>query len=186
MVFPHLKTTPEALHEIVSAKSRKLLTSLNVFSEEEIQSRFHVRIEIYNKKVLIEAETLFRMAETMILPAAYQYSTIIAEGVAAAKAAGMQAPQTETLTRLYGVISSAQTELKKLERTFEQVFALSNEEDKAKRIATEIKPLMESLRVHCDQLETLVADDFLAAPKIPRNAVPRLKGRPYLFVSLVR
>jgi glutamine synthetase len=162
--LPHLKTTPEALHQIVSSKSIKLLTSLNVFSEEEIKSRFHVRIEIYNKKVLIEAETLFRMVETMVLPAAYQYSTKLAEGVAAAKAIGMVAPQTETLTRLYAVISSAQSELKRLERTFEQVFALTNEED-ATRIATELKTMMESLRFHCDQLEVLVADDFWPLPK---------------------
>jgi glutamine synthetase len=163
--LPHLKTTPEALHELVSAKSIKLLTSLNVFSEEEIKSRFHVRIEIYNKKVLIEAETLFRMVETMVLPAAYQYSTVIAEGVAAAKSAGLIAPQTEALQRIYSVISLCQTELKKLERTFEQVFALTDEEAKAKRIATEVKPLMEALRDQCDQLETLVADDFWPLPK---------------------
>lgn len=163
--LPHLKTTPEALHEIVSAKSMKLLTSLNVFSEEEIKSRFHVRIEIYNKKVLIEAETLFRMVETQILPAAYSYSTLLAGGVAAAKSAGMNAPQADTLTRLYTVISSAQAELKRLERTFEQVFALSNEEEKANRIASEIKSMMESLRTHCDQLEVLVADDFWPLPK---------------------
>jgi glutamine synthetase len=163
--LPHLKTTPEALHQIVSDKSIKLLTSLNVFSEEEIKSRFHVRIEIYNKKVLIEAETLFRMVETMVLPAAYQYSTSLAEGIAAAKAAGLQAPQTETLTRLFQVVSTAQADVKKLERTFEQVFALHNEEEKAKRIATEIKPMMETLRGHCDILEVLVADDYWPLPK---------------------
>ena len=163
--LPHLKTTPEALHQIISDKSIKLLTSLDVFSEEEIKSRFHVRIEIYNKKVLIEAETLLRMVETMVLPAAYQYSTVVAEGVAAAKAAGLQAPQTEILNRLYQVTSVAQAELKKLERAFDQVFNLSNEEDKAKRIASEIKPTMESLRAQCDVLEVMVADDFWPLPK---------------------
>jgi glutamine synthetase len=163
--LPHLKTTPEALHQIVSEKSIKLLTGLNVFSEEEIKSRFHVRIEIYNKKVLIEAETLFRMVETMVLPAAYQYSTVVAEGVAAAKACGLNPPQIESLTRLYSVIASAQTELKKLERLFDQVFSMSHEEDKAKRIAADLKPSMETLRDHCDQLEVLVADDFWPLPK---------------------
>ena len=164
-LLPHIKTTPEALHQIVSEKSIKLLTSLDVFSEEEIKSRFHVRIEIYNKKVLIEAETLFRMIETMVLPAAYLYSTQLATGVSAAKAAGLQAPQTEALIRLYGITSAAQAELKKLERAFEQVCALTNEEEKAKRIASEIKPLMETLRAHGDQLELLVADDFWPLPK---------------------
>jgi glutamine synthetase len=84
--LPHLKTTPEALHEIVSPKSIQLLSGLKVFTEEEIRSRFHIRIEIYNKKVLIEAETMQTIVETQILPASYQYATVLAEGVAAGKA----------------------------------------------------------------------------------------------------
>lgn len=163
--LPHLKTTPEALHEIVSAKSIKLLTGLNVFSEEEIKSRFHIRIEIYNKKVLIEGETLQTIIETQILPAAYQYATILAEGVAAGKAVGLIAPQTEALTRLYQVLGQTQTELKKLERSLSQIHAIENEEEKAKKVASDLKPAMESLRKEVDQLENLVADDFWPLPK---------------------
>ncbi len=163
--LPHLKTTPEALHQIVSAESVKLLTGLKVFSEDEIRSRFHVRIEIYNKKVLIEGETMQTMVETQILPAAFQYSTIIAEGVAAAKSAGLQAPHAEVLTRLYQTLGSAQGELKRLERLISQIHALGSEEEKAAKIAAELKPAMESLRTHCDQLETMVADDHWPLPK---------------------
>ncbi len=163
--LPHLKTTPEALHEIVSQSSIALLTSLKVFSEEEIRSRFHVRIEIYNKKVLIEGETLQSMVETQILPATYQYASVLAEGVAAGKALGLQAPQFEVLTRLYQTISNAQGELKRLERTVSQLHSMDAEEAKAAKIASELKPCMESLRAHCDQLETMVADNYWPLPK---------------------
>ena len=163
--LPHLKTTPEALHEIVSDKSIKLMTGLKVFSEEEIRSRFHVRIEIYNKKVLIEGETMQSIVETQILPAAYQYATVLAEGVAAAKSLGLQAPHTEVLTKLYQTLGNAQAELKRLERIVSQLHALSDEEEKAKKVASELKPAMEGLRSHCDQLETMVADDYWPLPK---------------------
>jgi glutamine synthetase len=163
--LPHLKTTPEALHEIVSPKSIKLLSGLKVFSEEEIKSRFHVRIEIYNKKVMIEGETLQTIAETQILPAAYQYSTVLAEGVAAGKALGLQAPQAEVLGKLYQTLSSAQSELKRLDRTLSQIRALDSEEAKASKVAEELKPAMESLRTQCDSLETMVADDYWPLPK---------------------
>jgi glutamine synthetase len=163
--LPHLKTTPQALHEIVSPKSIKLLTGLKVFSENEIKSRFHVRIEIYNKKVLIEGETLQSIVETQILPAAYQYSTVLAEGVAAAKSVGLQAPQTEVLSKLYQVLGSAQTELKKLERTIAQIQSMESEEAKADKIAADLKPTMDALRKECDQLETMVADDYWPLPK---------------------
>jgi glutamine synthetase len=163
--LPHLKTTPDALHEIVSEKSIKLMTGLKVFSEEEIKSRFHVRIEIYNKKVLIEGETLQSIAETQILPAAYQYATVLTEGVAAGKALGLNAPQAEVLQKLYQTLGSAQTELKRVERSLSQIHALENEESKAHKIASDLKPAMESLRTQCDQLETIVADDFWPLPK---------------------
>lgn len=163
--LPHLKTTPEALHEIISPKSIKLLTGLNVFSEEEIRSRFHVRIEIYNKKVLIEGETLLGMVETQLLPASYQYATVLAEGVAAGKALGLVVPQMEALTKLYQTLGLAQGELKKLDRVLSQLSAVHNEEEKAKRIATELKPTMEALRKECDSLENMVADGYWPLPK---------------------
>ena len=163
--LPHLRSTPEALHEIVSAKSIKLLTGLGVFSEEEVKSRFHVRIETYNKRLMIEGECLQTIAETQILPASYQYSTVLAGGVAAAKAVGMQAPQTEALAKLYQVVSTAQVELKKLERILDTVRALENEEEKAKKIAAELMPQMGAIRDQCDLLENMVADGFWPLPK---------------------
>ncbi len=163
--LPHLRTTPEALHEIISEKSKKLLTGLGVFSDEEVKSRFHIRIENYNKRLLIEGECLLMMVETQILPACYQYSTVLAEGIAASKAAGVNAPQTEVLAKLNQVIGAAQGELKKFERTLEAIKSLSNEEEAAKKIASELKPLMDALRVQCDLLENMVADNFWPLPK---------------------
>jgi glutamine synthetase len=163
--LPHLKTTPAALHEIVSPKSIALLTTLGVFTEEEVKSRFHVRIETYNKKVLIEAETLETIVETQILPAAYQYSTVLAGGVAAAKAIGLKAPQEEVLGKLYQTLSAAQAELKRLSRTVQAVRGQETEEAKADQIAAELKPAMDSLRKECDQLENMVADGFWPLPK---------------------
>ena len=163
--LPHLKTTPEALHQIVSEKSIKLLSELGVFSKDEIHSRFHIRIETYNKRVLIEADCLQAIVETQILPASYQYSTILAEGAAAGKSLGLVAPQTEPLNKLYQVLNTAQAELKKLERCLEVIKNIESEEEKAKKIAAELKPQMDTLRTQCDQLESMVADNFWPLPK---------------------
>ena len=163
--LPHLKTTPEALHQIVSEKSLKLMSGLGVFSEEEVKSRFHIRIETYNKRLMIEAECLQTMVETQILPAAYQYATILAEGVAAAKSAGLPTPQSDAFIKLNTVLGTAHTELKKLERTVEQVKNIENEEERAKKIAADLKPATESLRAQCDALENMVADNFWPLPK---------------------
>jgi glutamine synthetase len=69
------------------------------------------------------------------------------------------------LTKLYQTISNAQGELKRLERSISQLHSMDSEEAKAEKIATELKPCMETLRTHCDQLETMVADNYWPLPK---------------------
>src|SRR3954452_11890636 len=41
--LPNLRRTPEALKQLVAKQSRQLLTKLGIFSEAEIDSRYHVR-----------------------------------------------------------------------------------------------------------------------------------------------
>jgi glutamine synthetase len=42
---------------------------------------------------------------------------------------------------------------------------MGSEEEKASKIASELKPSMEALRTQCDLLETQVADDYWPLPK---------------------
>jgi glutamine synthetase len=72
---------------------------------------------------------------------------------------------SKPLNKLNQVLGSAQTELKKLERITATILSLENEEEKASKIAAELKPQMESLREQCDALENMVADDFWPLPK---------------------
>jgi len=88
----NLRKTPEALAQMVTENSKKLFASMNVFTEAEITSHYHVRVESYVKKILIEAECLHAIAETQVLPAAYQYLSMLTQGISSAKAAGITAP----------------------------------------------------------------------------------------------
>src|SRR5208283_753135 len=82
----NLRKTPEALEQIVSPQSKKMLTSLGVFTEAEVNSRYHVRTERYVKNLLIEVDTLRHIVDTQILPSCFAYHTQLAAGVASAKA----------------------------------------------------------------------------------------------------
>src|SRR4051794_4054916 len=42
--LPNLRRTPEALKQLVAKQSRQMLTKLGIFSEEELDSRYHVRL----------------------------------------------------------------------------------------------------------------------------------------------
>ncbi len=163
--LPHLRKTPEALAEIVSDSSKKLLTSLGIFSEAEVVSRYHVRTERYVKNLFIEVDTLRHMIDTMILPAGYAYHLSLAQGVASAKAAGVTAPQAEMLSRVSGILGTLQSKRAQLETLFHKVETLGTEEEKAALLSREVSTCMAEIRGLSDELEAVVADDFWPLPK---------------------
>ncbi len=163
--LPNLRKTPEALAELVTAKSKAALTALGVFTEAEISSRFHVRTERYVKNLLIEADTLRSMVDTQILPACYAYHAALAGGVAAAKAAGVSAPQGAALDQVGKLVDGLRGKRESLEKAWHKVEKLGSEDEKAKFLARDVSTAMADTRSLCDELESLVADDYWPLPK---------------------
>jgi len=161
----NLRKTPEALAQLVSKDSVAMLTGLGVFTEAEIHSRYHVRTERYVKNMLIEIDTLKTMADTQILPACYSYHGMLAQSVSSAKSAGVTAPQTASLTKLTELITAFQTKRAKLDSVVHAAEGKSAEDEKAKLLATDVATAMVDLRTTCDELESIVADDYWPLPK---------------------
>jgi len=69
----NLSTIPEAVKELVSEKNVKMFTSYNVLTDREVHSLQHVVYEALVKHVAIEADALFSMASSGVLPAALEY-----------------------------------------------------------------------------------------------------------------
>ena len=128
-------------------------------------SRFHVRTERYLKNLFIEVDTLKSMVETQILPACYAYHGQLAGTVATCKSIGATAPQSDTMNRLSSLIASLLTKRTALESAVHKVEALSSEEEKAKMLSQEVSGAMSDVRQVCDELESIVADDYWPLPK---------------------
>ena len=56
--LPNLKTSPEALGELVKPEAKEFLARTKVFTEAESDARYHVRMERYIKDLDIEVEAL--------------------------------------------------------------------------------------------------------------------------------
>lgn len=161
----NLKKTPEAIRQLTTPKAKEMLTRLGIFTEAEVVSRAHIRTERYVKNLLIEVDTLRSMVDTQILPACYAYHSALAQGVAAAKAAGVTAPQSDTLAKVGSLISSVQAKRFSLEKAVHAAESKSSEEDKADVLSLEVATLMAETRSACDELEAIVADEFWPLPK---------------------
>src|SRR5687767_6917800 len=66
----NLRTTPDALPEVLADQTVAAFEGYNVLSKRELESRYEVWIEQYITNANIEAETAEAMARTLILPAA--------------------------------------------------------------------------------------------------------------------
>lgn len=161
----NLRKTPEALAEIVSAKSKLLFSTFGIFTEAELTSRYHVRTERYIKNLLIEVDTLKSMVDTQILPACYAYHGALVAGMSAAKNVGVASPQAEAAVSLNNLIVVLQTKRKAMDAVLLKFDGLHHEEDKAKLLSREVSTVMAEIRTACDELEALVADDYWPLPK---------------------
>lgn len=163
--LPNLKKSPEAMRELISPVSLKALTEHGVLSEEEVHSRFNVRLERYIKNMQIEVDCLKSITNTQILPACFLYHGTLSQAVAAAKAAGVDAPQLSVLKNLTTLLQSAQAKLTDLNRVTKVAEETHDEAKKAELYSLGVSEAMLALRQVLDEMEEIVIDESWPLPK---------------------
>ena len=94
-------STNAALPSYISEKNLDLVTRRKIFSAEEFRARYEIHLEAYVKTVRIEARTMVDMIRKQILPAVFDYTRDLAQGIALKQAAGLPCKsETELLNRL--------------------------------------------------------------------------------------
>ncbi len=163
--LPNLTTTPEALSQLMTEKSKKLLSGLKIFSEAELESRFNVRIERYNKQVLIEAQTFNEMILNQILPAVYDYRSILIQTIDQAKRHSLRTPEEDIFKRMGDLIELVEGKRKKFQSYLTQAASVKSDTEVSRVLTDQVLPEMENLRIHCDELESEMADYLWPFPK---------------------
>jgi glutamine synthetase len=149
----NLRTTPDALPEVVADDTVAAFERYKVLSRRELESRFEVWVEQYTTLANIEAETAASMAKTMILPAAVRYLGIT-------EAAGVSAldeqvrPLVNELIEEIGGLESANLYPDGVEGIELAEYARDNQ-----------LTAMAKVREIADRLEKVVADDLWPLPK---------------------
>ena len=163
----NLRTTPDALATILDKKNVDMLTSLKIFSEAEIRSRYEISLENYCKTVTIEGLTMVDMARKEILPAVESYLGDLS-GFAAAKAAAVPGLsgkyETAQITRLSGLVDEIYEAAQALDTTLVRLKDILDFTDAAYVIQDVVLQRMAELRVVCDEAETLTAAKYWPFP----------------------
>jgi glutamine synthetase len=170
----NLRRTPEALAQLITKQSRKVLTSLNVLSDEELDSRYHVRLERYVKDMLIEMHTMREMVDTLVLPAAFEYSGQLAGAASQAKAAGIKSiPQIDAANALGAAIAELQKQRTALGKAIDKAEGMHDELVKQAEFLTSVgADAMHEARRCADALELSVSDELWPLPKYREMLFP--------------
>jgi glutamine synthetase len=160
--LPNLRTTLDALPELITEESMDLFSRYGVFNHREMHSRYEIALEQYILAIDVEAELTLEMANTMILPSALRYQTELATNVSSLKKAGVEADLT-TLTEVSDTIADLRRGIATLRSEIDHDDVESTEKH-AEHAQKGLLPAMEAVRSAADSLETLVADDLWPLP----------------------
>src|SRR6201991_411563 len=149
----NLKTTPDALPEVLSDSTVKAFEEYNVLSKRELESRYDVWVEQYALRANIEAEETFSIGQTMILPAGLRQLALISDaGVSSLE--GEIRELVDDLVGTLGELKAANAVPDGLEGLEWATYARDSQ-----------LAAMDKVREVGDALERVVADDFWPLPK---------------------
>ncbi len=152
--LPNLKTTDEALKQIISKKTITLFEKFNVLSKRELEARYEIYSEIYEETIAIEAQCAVRIAKTMIAPAVLEYQGELADILGAVKAVGVKnIPESK---KLFTAVVAETEKLLKATSKLEAVIKKGKPSDKLKAMLV--------LREAADNIEGMLSDELRPLP----------------------
>ena len=161
----NLRSTPDCLPYMLSAKNIKLFADHKVFTEAEVESRYEITLENYCKTIHIEAATMVDMVRKEILPAVMAYTKSVCDAGLSKKTFGVDTSYEEELAaKLSGLICSMKDGVVGLEKAVEKAEQFRNVTDKAFAYKETVCTGMQSLRELCDTAETCTASEYWPFP----------------------
>lgn len=172
--LPNMRRTPEALTAMVNDTSRTLFASTGVLTVPELESRYNIRLERYNKDLLIEMHTMQQMVDTQILPACYTYLGDLAGDAGRGSASGIN---LQPLINAANAVSNQVTALQKARAEFGKVLAKADAlhekpEEQGDLISGPGRDTMDAVRAASDALELTVGDSYWPLPRYREMLFP--------------
>ena len=156
----NLKTTPDALPYFKTEENIELFERQKVLSKEEVESRYEILMDEYEKEINIEALTMLDIAEKDILPAASKFSRELTDTIANKKAIGIDLTyELETTKKVSEALTEAYQAMVTLEKDVEKLHAIDDVEKSAFYVRDFIIQDMAALRKPCDELEVVTSNE---------------------------
>ncbi|TVQ55976.1 MAG: glutamine synthetase type III [Phycisphaerales bacterium] len=164
--LPNLHDSVDAYPAFRAKKATNLFHKYNVLTKAELDGRTFIFLDKYAMQIQIEAEQMVLMARQMILPAALEQQSRLAEALASTESVGGECGQIRRQFDLFAELTN---------RFMAQIEALDEAESKrppeevdpykrAKYARDNLIPNMKTLRELADDLEVRIASDIWPLP----------------------
>ena len=153
------------MEHYLDKKNIKLYTEMGIYTEEEMQSHYDIKLEKYCQVLNIEVNTMLEMIHKDIMPAAFKYMNMLADTEFKMQRvfnlcdAGLNL--MKELNELINVLENKSNELLKLHEKTKKITDLM---EKSQSYAKEVIPMMEKVRAVADRIEPLLGEEFKAFP----------------------
>lgn len=161
----NLKTTPDALPYFKTNENIALFERQKVLSKEEVESRYEILMDEYEKQINIEALTMLDIAKKDILPAASKFSKELTDAIANKKAIGIDLTyELETAKKVSEYLAEAYQAMMTLENDVRKLHGIDDFEKSAFYVRDFIIQDMAALRKPCDELEVVTSNEAWPFP----------------------
>ncbi|MCK4401082.1 glutamine synthetase III [bacterium] len=167
-------STPNALKALIKEENIALFEKYGVLTKGELVSRYNIWMDMYCKKLEIEANTLREMVDSNVVPAGFDYQGLLAGNltdiVDLRENADLKIKEEvfddlkDHLIDVTDKIYYVRKHTRRMEKLLKKANSLRVGE-RADLFFEELKPLMEHIRKHVDELECVVADEHWDLPK---------------------
>ncbi len=163
----NLASTPDCLPYLVSDKNINLFETHKVFTRAEVEARYEIYLDNYNKAINIEALTAIEMLKRDLLPSISHYVAKLAKGINTKALASLTVECTydkAIMKRLSKICNKSFELTEKLEETIKDINAIQGAAEKSVRYKNDVLPLMEEIREMIDEAETITSAEYWPYP----------------------
>ncbi|MEY3161393.1 MAG: Glutamine synthetase [Planctomycetota bacterium] len=165
--LPNFRNAVDAIGNLCAPKNVAMFERHGVLTAKEVESRMNIQFEAYCKAISIEAQSALSIARTMLLPAAQKHLGTVAQGVVAARSAGLKIEQQERrLHALAELVEQQVGAIDVLNNAFEHAEGHGGTPaEHAATLRDKVVPAINRLREVSDELEKMVDDNLWPLPK---------------------
>ena len=139
---------------------------MQIYTPEEMKSHYDIKLEKYCQVLNIEVNTMIKMVNKDIIPAAMKYMNVLADTVykMTKSWSGTSSVASKLLRSLDKLTANLEIATDKLTKQHEETKSIKDLLKASKSYAQDILPAMAKVRAVADQIEELLGEEYKPFP----------------------